>query len=275
MKRYTASIGILLLTVALLAQEEKQKTADEIARELSNPVGATASLTFQGTYTRWGGSLEGASDQSSSSLVFLPTLPFKVGKYNLSVRPSLPFAGAPVRGENGEWTKKRGLGDIVLLGLLGTATKGGFLYGAGPTMIFPTATSPELGGEQWQVGPAALAGLIKKWGVVGVLWQHWWGFGAPEGIDNVNKGTAQLFYWFSAGGGWQIGGSPVTTANYVSRADTDFVVPLNLGFAKTAMFGKVPVKFTVQGQYFVTRPDVLGQNWGIFFQIVPVISVPW
>jgi hypothetical protein len=65
------------------------------------------------------------------------------------------------------------------------------------------------------------------------------------------------------------------TANYIYGSDIDFTVPLNLGFAKTAMFGKVPVKFSLQGHSFVTRPDVLGQNWGIFFQIVPVINVPW
>jgi hypothetical protein len=256
-------------------QEQNQNSADEIARELSNPVSATASLVFQGTYNGWTGSLEGVNDQHSSSFVFLPTLPFKLGKYNLTVRPSFPLAAAPYITDEGSWDIKRGFGDIVLLGLLGTATEGGFLYGAGPTAIFPTASDPSLGGQQWQVGPAALAGILKKWGVVGLLWQHWWGFGAEEGVDAKNVGTLQLFYWFSAGSGWQVGGSPIATSNYVAGSDASFVVPLNLGVAKTFILGRTPVKATLQGQYFVTRPDVLGQSWGIFFQIVPVIKVPW
>lgn len=275
MKHLTIII-LFVLGIPLYAQEgEQKKSADEIALELSNPVSATASLVFQGTYTQWGGSLDGASEQNSSSLVFLPTIPFKLGKYNLTLRPSFPFAGAPFINDMGDWDKKRGFGDIVLLGMVGTATKGGFLYGFGPTIIFPTASAPELGGEQWQIGPAAMAGILKKWGVVGLLWQHWWGFGAPEGRETKNVGTAQLFYWFSAGKGWQIGGSPVTTANYVAGSDISFVVPLNLGFAKTFLAGKTPIKATLQAQYFVTQPDVLGQNWGIFFQITPVINVPW
>jgi hypothetical protein len=161
------------------------------------------------------------------------------------------------------------------MGLVGTATQGGFLYGVGPTFIFPTASDPLLGGQQWQAGPAALAGVLKKWGVVGVLWQHWWGFGANEGVENKNVGTMQIFYWFSAGNGWQVGGSPITTANYVSGSDINFVLPVNLGIAKTFIAGKTPIKATLQGQYFVTRPDAAGQSWGIFFQISPVIKVPW
>ena len=41
------------------------------------------------------------------------------------------------------------------------------------------------------------------------------------------------------------------------------------------MLGKTPIKTTLQGQYFVTRPDVVGPDWGFFFQITPVIRVPW
>jgi hypothetical protein len=41
------------------------------------------------------------------------------------------------------------------------------------------------------------------------------------------------------------------------------------------MAGSTPIKATVQGQYFVTQPDLLGPSWGVFFQITPVVQVPW
>ena len=47
------------------------------------------------------------------------------------------------------------------------------------------------------------------------------------------------------------------------------------GFAKTFLAGKTPIKTTVQAQYFVTRPELVGPSWGIFFQIAPVVNVPW
>ena len=56
---------------------------------------------------------------------------------------------------------------------------------------------------------------------------------------------------------------------------TEFTVPINFGFAKTFLLGRTPVKTTLQAQYFLTRPDVVGQDWGFFFQITPVVGVPW
>ena len=72
-----------------------------------------------------------------------------------------------------------------------------------------------------------------------------------------------------------VAGSPIPTANYATGADTEITFPINLGVAKTFMFGTVPLKATVQGQYFITRPESVGPSWGIFFQITPVVRVPW
>ena len=101
------------------------------------------------------------------------------------------------------------------------------------------------------------------------------GLNSDEGEEQVNVGTLQLFYWFSLGGGWQVGGSPIPTANYVSATEADFTIPINFGAAKTFVLGTMPLKTTIQGQYFVTRPDVAGQSWGVFFQVTPVVKVPW
>jgi len=277
MRRKSSLLGLLaLLFLPVIAfAQESEKSVDEVARELSNPVGSTASLTFQGTWTRWGGDLPGIDEQSSSALIFMPSLPFRLGSGNLTLRPSFPVAGSPVIDENGEWDMDRGFGDIVLLAVWGRMEKNGVLWGFGGTAIFPTASKETLGQDQWQLGPAALVGHLSGVGVFGAFWQHWWGLNDPAAGEKANKGTLQIFYWFSLKDGWQIGGSPLTTANYVTAGDVDFSFPLNLGVAKTFMAGSTPIKATVQGQYFVTQPDMMGPSWGIFFQIAPVINVPW
>ncbi len=278
---YPIIIAVLLILNCgiLFAQDDTDdgpKSADEIAKELSNPVGTLANFTFQGTYTVWNGELPGAGDQNTSTLVFMPTLPFKLWGGNLSVRPSFPVSNSPVLNEQGEWSDERGFGNIGLMTLWGKATESGLLYGVGPTMFFPTRSDPALGSNQFQLGPAAMIGLLRDWGVIGGLWQHYFGLGSlDQGEDRVNLGTLQVFYWFSLGNGWQIGGSPLESATYVNGQDIDFSLPINLGIAKTVVLGKMPLKFTVQGQYFVTRPDLVGPSWGIFFQITPVIKVPW
>lgn len=268
---------ILYVFLFMNAQsQENTKTADEIAQELSNPVSTLASMTFQGTYTGWDGSLNGASSQHTSALVFMPTIPFKLKKGSISVRPSFPVAAAPTLNNQGNWENKKGFGDIGIMAMYGVMNENGFIWGAGPSMFFPTASNEYTGKGQFQLGPVALLGVVKKWGVLGVLWQHWWGVsGVDTDQTKVNTGTAQLFYWFAAGNGWQIGGSPIPTANYVTATDTEFSIPLNLGFAKTVVVGKTPLKFTLQGQYYVTRPETIGPSWGIFFQVTPVVSLPW
>jgi hypothetical protein len=276
----SALILLLVLVVCppvALGQEQSAKEpadADEIARKLSNPVGSLASMVFQGSYAQLGGSEPGVGDQSSTSLVFLPTLPFKLGSGNLTVRPSFPFVGAPYPTGAEIWDKERGFGDIVLLGLWGRKEESGLLWGGGVTSVFPTASEDVLGSGQFQLGPAGLVGLLKSWGVVGALWQHWYGLDSDPGDEKISKGTLQLFYWFSLPGGWQVGGSPIPTANY-QAATTDFSVPINLGIAKTFLVGSVPLKTSLQGQYFLTRPDEAGPDWGFFFQVTPVVKVPW
>ena len=269
-------LTLIVFTFGNVFSQEEQKSTDDIARELSNPVGSLANFTFQGTYTGWGGSAPGASNQNTSSFVFMPTLPFKLWGGNLSVRPSFPFQAAPYVNSEGDWDSTSGFGDIGLMAMYGKATESGFIWGIGPTLFFPTAGSTLLGKDQFQIGPAVLAGLLKEWGVVGVLWQHWWGVGNIDSNDDrVNLGTLQLFYWFSVGDGWQIGGSPNQSANYVQGQDIEFSLPVNLGFAKTVVLGKTPLKFSLQGQYFLTQPEVVGPSWGIFFSIAPVLKMPW
>jgi hypothetical protein len=266
-------LAVVLSVGASTVRAQEGQSADEVARELSNPVGSLASMVFQGTWSQWGGSAPDIDDQSTSSFIFLPTLPFKVGPGNLILRPSFPLAAAPRSDGADGWTKARGFGDIALVANWGRVESSGILWSFGATSVFPTATN-DMGKGQVQLGPAAILGLIKPWGVLGAFWQHWWGLNSDQGEDKVNVGTLQLFYWFGLGGGWQVGGSPVPTANYMA-ARTEFTVPLNLGVAKTFLLGSMPLKTTLQGQYFVTRPDVAGPSWGFFFQVTPVVKVPW
>ncbi len=265
----------LIISTSLFSQEESIKSADEIARELSNPVGSLASIIIQGNYVQWGGSASGIADQNTSSITLLPTIPVPLETGILVFRPIVPFSAGLSLDENQEWAKERGIGDIGLIAMYGYSFKNGIVLGGGPNLLFPTASNPSLGSDQFQLGPSMLISFIRKWGVLGGLWNHYYGVGVDDGVDAVNFGSLQAFYWFGLGNGWQIGGSPTMTANYVSAVDTDFSVPVNLGFAKTVILGKMPLKLTLQGQYFLTRPEVAGSDWGVFFQITPVVKLPW
>ena len=71
-----------------------EKSADDLAKELSNPNSPSASLTFKQTYTSLDGKLRGASDQSSNVSLCQPVFPFPLGDSgtaNLFIRPAFAY----------------------------------------------------------------------------------------------------------------------------------------------------------------------------------------
>jgi hypothetical protein len=83
--------------------------------------------------------------------------------WNLITRPVFPFIfGQPVFNTESGFNGKSGLGDIAMVNLLSTNKPSGFIWGAGPTRIFPTATNRSLGQEEWQAGPAAVGLYLSK-----------------------------------------------------------------------------------------------------------------
>jgi len=109
-------LGLLWSTVvfgenaAEAEAEELQKehlSADDVAKKLANPAGSLANLANNLTYKTYTGDLPGASDQTSTSYLFQPVLPFPVGDKgrNIIVRPAITVSfDHPVYDSNtGQW----------------------------------------------------------------------------------------------------------------------------------------------------------------------------
>src|SRR5210317_798304 len=90
----TMALTLVVCSSAAFA-ESGEKTADEVAKELSNPAGSLASLFTSLEYTTYKGDLPDADDQDSWKLSFQPVLPFPVGDKGRRIifRPliGLPF----------------------------------------------------------------------------------------------------------------------------------------------------------------------------------------
>lgn len=172
-----------------------------------------------------------------------------------------------------------GFGDISYFALLGKATptkkwgSGEVVLAGGATFQFPTASRDEIGSGKYSAGPAATAAFIGKRFVLGSLVQQWWdyGSGGNGSGDDVNLTNIQLFYFLNLGGGWQVGGSPIITADWENDSDEVWTVPIGLGVYKTSFFGKLPVKMGLEAQYMPIRPDELGQEYNIRVVITPII----
>lgn len=284
-----AALGLTLMLNSVTAPAET-KSADEIAKELSNPAGSLASLANNIQYTTFQGDLPGADSQGSWAYTFQPVLPFPVGDKGRRIifRPlvSVPI-DQPVfdTGKGGFDDLDVNLADttfdLVYAGTEMTTKKEGYLWGVGVAGTLPTATNNALGGDQWRFGPEAFGGIIRGWGLVGALVSNQWNLGGGDGGPGSNDQdysttTAQYFYAYGLGKGWQIAASPVASYNWKSDSSKQaLTLPLGVGVAKTTKLGDQPWKFQGQVQYYVEQPDAFGPEWLFKLTITPVIKNPF
>jgi hypothetical protein len=270
-------IGMFVFTGPTLAEEKM--TADQIAKELSNPTTPLASLNTSLVYSKFKGDLPNASDQDSWRLEFQPSLPFTLSNgYNVFFRPLVPvLLDQPVfdAGELDFDSEGIELGDISGDIAYGRTDKDlGLLYLGGMYFSAPTATDNDVGSGQWRLGPEVALGVIRDWGLVGALMFHQWNVGGWRD-DATSITSMQYFYAIGLGNGWQLAASPVASYDWQADSDDAWTIPLGIGVSKTTAISKTPVKFAMQAFYYAKSPDSFGQDWGLKFTITPVIKNPF
>jgi hypothetical protein len=266
-------------SAASAAEAKGAMSAEELNRQLNNPVSSVWSMVFQNNYTQLkSGSRDvpgwdEGDEKWFYNLNFQPVLPLPLTRdWNLINRPVFPiFADRPVLKTDG-FDEVDGLGDIGLVSLLSPAkTAGGLLWGVGPTFIFPTATKDELGQEKWQAGPAAVGVYLGKEWIFGAFPQHWWSFAGNDDRKSTSQTNIQYFIWRLFPGQWQIGTAPNILIDWKADNDNKLTLPVGLGVGKLLKIGGLPIKFILEGQYAVIHPDDFGQEWNIRFTVTPVL----
>ena len=266
-------------SAASAAEAKGAMSAEELNRQLNNPVSSVWSMVFQNNYTQLkSGSRDvpgwdEGDEKWFYNLNFQPVLPLPLTRdWNLINRPVFPiFADRPVLKTDG-FDEVDGLGDIGLVSLLSPAkTAGGLLWGVGPTFIFPTATKDELGQEKWQAGPAAVGVYLGKEWIFGAFPQHWWSFAGNDDRKSTSQTNIQYFIWRLFPGQWQVGTAPNILIDWKADDDNKLTLPVGLGVGKLFKIGGLPIKCILEGQYAVIHPDDFGQEWNIRFTVTPVL----
>jgi hypothetical protein len=245
---------------------------DELAQQLANPISNIWSIQLQNNMTFLRGD-PSHSYRGEFTSNLQPVMPLHLTEdWNLILRPVFNFTSKPTLDSGGDWDRATGIGQTSLITLFSPKkVKGGLLWGAGPTFIFPTTTRDDLSQRKYAIGPAAVfLKMSKKW-VYGIFPQYWWSYSGTNKRREVSQANIQYFLWRSLGDGWQIGMSPNISYNRKASGPNAWTVPIGLGVQKVEKFGKLPVKFSLELQAMVIHPDDFGQRWNIRFAITPVI----
>jgi hypothetical protein len=252
---------------AVTQSSDAEESASELNRKLTNPVSSIWSISNQFN------NFELNNGQWNNNWNFQPVMPVSLTKdFNLITRPVMPFYNiVPHETSPDEFARDTGLGDLTLLELLSPSNSGNWVLGAGPTAIFPTATSGFTGQGKWQLGPSVVVGYLTKEFFIGVFPQQWWSIGGEHGRRDTNQMNLQPIATIFFGEGWSFGYSGNILADFTAPSEDVWTVPIGLGLGKVVKLGRLPVKIQLAVQYMPVHPRISGQEWNVQLSITPVI----
>jgi len=234
------------------------KDAD-LAKQLQNPVANLISLPLQ---NNWDYGI-GQVDAMRYTLNVQPVIPFTLNEeYNLITRTIVPYiyAEAPLRGMN----DKSGLGDILQSFFFSPKNPiNGWIVGAGPVFLYPSAAKDELGTEKWCAGPTAvLLKQVSGW-TYGILFNHLWSFAGDDDRSNVNATFLQPFVSFTTKTLTTFG---LNTESTYDWKNSDWTVPVNVTAGQLLKLGHQPFSLTLGWRYYMEAPSG-GPDWGLRFVV--------
>lgn len=268
----TAKMALFSVLVAANADAQVVgPNVEELAKELSNPGAANATLNFKLEYRTFDGTLPGANDQDSLTLTFQPVFPFVLSNgNNLIFRPAFSYVWDSPRPSGGTFVGSDDFLDIPF-DLLYSWNSGGYTIGAGVVGSVPTGSA--LSSDNWLLGPSFLVAKPTDWGIWGLFPFHNEKVGG-SGPD-VSLTSLQYFLFYSLGNGWMIGTGPTISYDWNAPSADAWTVPLQLSVSKTTAIGTQLVKLNFSAEKNVVKPDAFAEDWTFAFTFSPVIKNPF
>ena len=239
-----------------------QEDATELAKKLANPVAALISVPLQYNFDEYGGANDGGY---VSRLNIQPVIPLTLNRdWNLITRTIVPLIdqrGFPLAAMN-----ETGLGDLVASQFFSPKepTAGGWIWGAGPVWLLPTASDEMLGGGKWGIGPTAVA--LKQVGpwTVGFLGNHIWSFAGDDDRNDISATFLQPFVSYITKTKTTFGLVTESTYDWENEA---WSVPVIAQVSQLFKIGPQILQFAVGAKYWVESPDNGPEGWGARAQL--------
>jgi hypothetical protein len=277
--RFTLIILVALISFTgtqVFAQDQvKESTPQDqgggdLRSAVQNPISSLISLPFKFTFDY------GAPNGEASFLNIQPVVPITVGNWNLVNRAIVPLidspgevAGTPEIPNPIEGNGATGLGDINYSLFFSPVKYEKAIWGIGPSISIPTATSDQLGSEKWSAGPTGVVLFQPKWGTVGGLVRHLGSFAGDSDRANVNQTLFEPFLNYNLSKGWYLISDLIIIANWDLDSSDIWTVPLGGGVGKLFKIGNQAINARAEAYYNVEKPDSAPDwQWGFTIQFL-------
>jgi hypothetical protein len=239
-----------------------------LAKKLQNPIGDLYSFPFQNNTNFNYGPNKGTQD----ILNVQPVIPIHLNPdWNVITRTILPFIWQPSL--QPARTVPFGIGPTTFSAFLSPSRPAnGWLWGVGPVVQLPTISSATLGSNVWGGGVTGVLVYMNGPWVAGVLVNNVWSFGGTPGAGGTryNAFLTQPFVNYNFGGGWYVSTSPVITANWLTTGDKAWTLPVGAAVGRVIKIGgKLPVNLSVGAYYNALRP-AFGSTWQLRTQMTMI-----
>lgn len=255
--RYRNLAFALALCGGLLSAAQADNNA-ELAKATQNPIAALISLPIQVNYDE----RLGTQDDGHKWLTYVqPVIPFSIGDdWNLISRTIVPLINQKDIAPAGALDES-GIGDITQSFFFSPKkpTAGGWVWGAGPVVLLPTANDKLLGSEKWGLGPTAVVLRQSDGWTYGALVNHIWSVAGESHRDAISTSFLEPFLSYTTKTYTSFG---INTESTYDWKNSQWSVPINLAVTQMLRVGGQALTVQAGARYWADSPQGGPEGWG-------------
>jgi hypothetical protein len=227
-----------------------QTIPEELRKAARNPFADEIKLTFEEDFTF----RQGPYDRSANSLSIQPVIPLSIMEDWLLVTRAIT---TPIAYQPNSLAKSGGsigMGGATISFFLTPGHAGKLIWGIGPALLIPTATTNQLGAGKWGVGPTGAALVEPEWGSVGVLIQNIWSVAGGSNRTPVNQLQIEPLFSYNLPRGWYLTSNPTIVADWTKLTGERWLLPMGGGAGCSFNIGKQAIDSNVTVYWNALRP---------------------
>jgi len=260
-------VYLLLTQTAALTQS----APEELRKIARNPFANEIKLPFEEGVNF----SQGPYDRTPNSLQVQPVFPISItGDWLLVTRivaTALAYQPNPDARSGGT----TGTGDTTVSLFLSSSRTGSLIWGVGPAILVPTATSDQLGAGKWGVGPTVAVLAEPEWGSFGVVVQNIWSVEGGSNRPPVNQLQLEPMFSYNLPRGWYLTSQPTVVVDWTQPTSQQWLVPIGGGVGRSFNIGKQAVDSNLTFYWNAVRPrNPVSPKWQLNLEFTFLFPIP-